>query len=60
MSFLISKIPTVVIDRNVMKANQLDASVDGHVKYFGTLWKEFPSLTEKFYNRSSFSLSEID
>lgn len=47
------------MDKNVMKADQLDPSIDGHVTYFGTLWKEFPSLKEKFYNRSSSTLVKL-
>ena len=36
------------MDKDVMKANQLDMRMAGCVKYFGTLLKEFPSFTVKF------------
>lgn len=42
-----------------MKVDQFNPSMDCHVKYFGTLWKEFPSLKEKFYNRSSSTLVKL-
>lgn len=47
------------MDKNVMKADLCDSSIDSHVKYFGILWEEFPSLKEKFYNRSSSALVKL-
>lgn len=47
------------MDKNVMKADQLDPSIDGHLKYFGTIPKEFPFLKEKFYNRSSSTVVKL-
>lgn len=53
--FFLGKTLTVGIDQN-----QVDPSVGGNIKYFGTLREVFPSVTEKFYNRFSLSPGEID